>query len=337
MRFHLPALPGQPVRTDNSTCAFTQKVRRFADMMSARGHKVTVYGMADHDHQGEHVICYDEEPPPPFTPEGWSDANAAAEAAITQRLQDDDIICLIGGTAQLPLRDLPAQTCEFGIGYGASMAGHPRVFESYAWMHATYAAEAGSNNDANGNFFDTVIPASFDPTEFTYSEDKDDYLLFVGRLIERKGVQVACEVAERLGCTLLIAGEGDYEPTYGQVLGKVGPSDRAHLMAHAQALIAPTLYLEPFGFVAIEAMLSGTPVLSTDWGAFTETVKHGTTGYRCHLLQDFCQAFEQAKDLDPTTIRNHAISTYSYDAIAPQYNTYFDRIKQLKGAGWYAR
>lgn len=335
MRFHLPALPGQPVTVENSTCAFTQKVRRFADMMVARGHDVTVYGTADFDHAGSHVACYSDAPPPPFTAEAWAPYNAAAAAAISERLDDDDLVVIAGGLPQQSLLSLPAQTFELGIGYGGSIPQHPRVFESYAWMHATYAGEVGSNTMANGGYFDAVIPASFDPSEFDFSDERGDYLLFMGRLIERKGLQIACDTAERVGCDLLIAGEGDFEPTYGQMLGRVGPDERSSLMAGARALIAPTVYLEPFGFVAVEAMLCGTPVISTDWGAFTETVTP-EVGVRCRMLRDFCDAYESVAALDAASIRRYAVERYSYDAVAPLYEEFVDRVTTLRGDGWYA-
>lgn len=48
-------------------------------------------------------------------------------------------------------------------------------------------------------------------------------------------------------------------------MGSVGVKERAELMAYADAVMVPTTYLEPFGGVVIEAMLSGTPAITTDF------------------------------------------------------------------------
>jgi len=55
-------------------------------------------------------------------------------------------------------------------------------------------------------------------------------------------------------------------------MGSVGVEERANLLANAQVTLVPTTYLEPFGGVVIESMLAGTPVVTTDFGAFPELV-----------------------------------------------------------------
>jgi glycosyltransferase involved in cell wall biosynthesis len=225
-------------------------------------------------------------------------------------------------------------TVEFGIGYGGTFAKY-RVWESYAWMHTCYGAAAGNPHAADGQWFDAVIPNYFEPEKFPFRADKDDYYLYIGRLIERKGCSIAADVCQKLGKRLVVAGHGE-RLSYGEHVGVVGPEERGRLMAGAIATFVPTIYVEPFGGVAVEAMLCGTPVISTDWGAMTETVVNGVTGFRCRTLAEFMRAAEDVKALDPAAIRKHAIERYSLDAIAPQYDAYFRRLLTLWGDGWYA-
>jgi glycosyltransferase involved in cell wall biosynthesis len=202
---------------------------------------------------------------------------------------------------------------EFGIGYGSTFAKY-RVWESYAWMHANYAGYKDPTT-IDGLFYDEVIPGYFDPTEFTLQENKEDYYLYLGRLIDRKGYNIAVDVCKKLNKRLIVAGPGT-PPEYGEYVGVVGPEERSKLMGGAIALFAPTIYVEPFGNIVPEAHFCGTPTITTDWGAFTETNINGLTGYRCRSFQEFCDATENVKSLDPARIWKRAVDTYSLDVIA---------------------
>jgi glycosyltransferase involved in cell wall biosynthesis len=173
---------------------------------------------------------------------------------------------------------------------------------------------------------------------FPLQEKKEDYYLYVGRMVDRKGIIVAQHVCKELGLKLIMAGPGNNPKIeYGEWVGPVGPEERAKLMGGAIALFAPTLYIEPFGNVVIEAQACGTPTITTDWGAFTETNPQGVTGYRCRNAMEFAVATEWVKDLDPVAIHKRAVALYSLDAIAPQYEQYFARLLTLWGDGWYER
>jgi glycosyltransferase involved in cell wall biosynthesis len=340
MRFHLVALPGQPVTKENSTCAFTQKVRKFADMMVPRGHEVFIYGDPRHDESlaTEYIGCYEECEPPLFTQEEWLPFNIAAQKEIKERYQPGDILGLFGGYCQSYLANAFPEmfSVEIGIGHGGSFSNY-RIFESYAWMHIVYGSEQGQN-EADGAFYDSVIPGYFNQAEHLFIENYDsDYYLYIGRLEQRKGINIAEETAKELGAKLIIAGEGPYKPNYGECIGKVGPEERSELMANAKAVIMPTTYVEPFGFVAIESMFAGTPVLTTDWGAFVETNKHDVSGYRCRTKAEFVEAAKISGNLNQEKIRQYAISNYEYSAVAPKYEYYFENLKELSNSkGWYS-
>jgi glycosyltransferase involved in cell wall biosynthesis len=211
-----------------------------------------------------------------------------------------------------------------------------RVFESYAWMHSIYAGWKNPTT-ADGQFYDAVIPGYLEPEMFPLGDGKGDekgeYYLFIGRLIDRKGYRIAQEVCERLGKRLILAGPGE-QSGYGEFVGSVGPEQRAKLMGGAIATFAPTLYVEPFGNVVIESQACGTPTITTDWGAFTENNPE-SSGFRCRTLREFVQAAEGVKYLDRQKVRNRAVSLYNLDTIALQYEAYFQRLLTLWGDGWY--
>lgn len=351
MRFHVAALPHTHTTAAYLSCAYTAKVINFCRMMKARGHTVFLYGGEQNEAPcTSHVVCVSEAERAAHVGQGhftsasfdaslpfWRKANATMAAEIKARALPQDFVCLIGGVAQKPIADaLPNMiSVEYGIGYGGTFSKY-RVFESYAWMHTIYGAETmGRPHDADGKWFDAVIPGYLDPAMFPFSAEKDDYFLFVGRLIERKGYRIAMEVAQALGKRLVVCGQGT-PPDGCDYRGVVGPEERGRLMSRARAVFVPTIYLEPFGNVHVEAMACGTPVITTDWGVFTETVDEGVTGFRCRSFSEFKKAAEDAAHLDPYVIRSNAVSRFSLDVIGRQYEQYFTRLLTLWGAGWYA-
>ena len=106
-------------------------------------------------------------------------------------------------------------------------------------------------------------------------------------------------------------------------------------MGEARAVFVPTLYLGPFEGVNVESQLCGTPVITTDWGAFTDTVEHGKTGYRCRTAEQFCWAAKNVHHLDPRYIRDRAVFNWSLEKVGSMYQEYFDQLKRLSKKGYY--
>lgn len=356
--FHILGLPHSQWTKDYDNCAFTAKCRKFADMMKSLGHTVYVYGSEDFDcdydgsftcitkqQQQDFVGVFGPEDilkaPFDWTMPHWTTFNENAIAGIRKVAKPTDFICVMGGLCHKPVTDAfpEMQACEFGIGYPGSYLPF-RVFEAYAWMHMTYGNQTPNIGSATGKNYDRVIPSYFEDELFPFSAEKDDYFLFIGRMTALKGWRVAVETCEALGVPLVVAGLGEDAkllPSWVDYRGLVGPEERGKLMSRAKAQFTPTLYVEPFGSVCAEAMMTGTPVITTDFGAFTELIRPGIDGFRCRTLQDFIDAARKVGDLDPHEIHRYAQERFAMRNVRWQYQRYFEDLATLRGAGWYTR
>ena len=366
MRFHVVGLPHTVTNMSHSACAFTMKILHFCQMMHSLGHEVFHYGVEGSEVPCEHIQIMSKKmqehyfgPYNPdalynvdWTPNGryWLHINDRAAQEINERKQKGDFVCVMHGSLARPLAQMvgnDVMTVEYGIGYNGTFAQH-RVFESYAHMHKIWAADAGY--DPDGKLYDAVIPNYLNPDDYPFKAEKQDYFLYLGRLIKRKGIDIAVETCKRIGARLVVAGQGckcfqpwpethDPEGKLGTLICEDGGvyqgveyvgfatgQKRADLFSNAKGVFVPTTYIEPFGAVAIEAQMAGTPAITTDFGAFTETVEHGVTGFRCHTLDHFVWAAKNVDRLAPYQIHQRAVANYSMNAVRWKYQEYFSML-----------
>lgn len=353
-RIHVVALPHTETTQAYDWCAFTSKTRKFVTMMTSIGYDVRLYASETNE-----AICAEHIPVVTKAEqkkwfghynwnrdvfnafdakfEWWQVMNARVATEIRKRAEPGDLLGLVMGLPQQgivnELKDLNLYEIEIGIGYTGVISPF-RIYESYALQH--YLAGKASTDDVRP--FDAVIPNFFEVEAFPQGKGDGGYYLFIGRVFNRKGPQIAARVCKHISAKLIVAGQGvaSTNPviaTDGTLLdgnveyvGVVDPVQRAKLMGGAKAVFVPTIYLEPFGGVAVEAMLCGTPVITTDWGAFTETVIDGVTGFRCQTFEEFVEATEHVVELDRDAIRKYAIGRYSTDVVKHQYDKYFKRL-----------
>jgi len=271
--------------------------------------------------------------------------NKNAMIEIEKRKQPGDIILCFWGLGHQEIHDMFQNIClcvEPGIGYPPASAvygAHWKVFESYAVMHQSY----GVLKITQPPNYNCVIPNYFDPNDFDFVEEKGNYFLYLGRVAPLKGMDIVFWLARNMGFRLLVAGQGTFEKELGETdipsnIEHVGFADvekRKRLMANARAVILPTKYIEPFGGVTMEAMMSGTPVITCDVGVFAETVIHGVTGYRCRTLDHYMWAINNIDKISPKACRDWAMNNYSLTKIRLMYEEYFDMLLKVRFAKGY--
>lgn len=97
--------------------------------------------------------------------------------------------------------------------------------------------------------------------------ERNHEVLFVGRLEETKGADLAAAAAARAGARLTVVGEGPLAPRIrelhpgARLVGRCDPEEIRRFASQARMLVMPSRYPEPFGLVAMEAAWSGLPVI----------------------------------------------------------------------------
>lgn len=365
MTFHVVSLPHTQTTMEYEACAYTSKTRKFCNMMKSLGHKVYLYASEENEANVDELITIapkddqqkwfgDNDFKQNFfnltwniEDEHWQNTNRRAISQIKKRINKKDFICIIGGVCQKQIADaFPAHmSVEYGIGYEGVFAPF-RVYESYSHMHYVQ----GKLNDDNGRFYDAVIPNYFEPENFQFKNKKEDYFLFLGRFIPRKGVEIAVEVTRRLGKRLVLAGQGvskvegntiygdDFSVSGDHILhvGHANVAQRSALLRNATATFMATTYIEPFGGVAIESLLCGTPVIATDFGAFAENIQHGVHGYRFRTIGEAVWGAKNVHKLNNKVIHEYAVENFSVERVKYLYQAYFEQLQTLWEEGFYS-
>jgi glycosyltransferase involved in cell wall biosynthesis len=372
-RFHLLGLVHLPCSKTYMSCAFTQKNHKLSRMLLALGHEVIYYGS-----EGSDVPCtkFVQTHTLNDIKREWGDGDNRFELGydwtntdfrhdfnsprtdatlkfykntidyINANKRPDDFLLCTQGVYHSPIVDAVGLflVCEPGIGYRGSIKGRYRAFESSYIQNFTYGSEHPYES-INGSYYDRVIPNYFDPNDVEYCDQKDDYYLFIGRMIKRKGILTAALACKHLNKKLIIVGQGAHvdkegwlvpntdpdfrlEPGTWEYFGYAGVEDRKRLMGGAIATFTPTEYLECFAGTHVESMLHGTPPITTNFAVFPGIIPdhlNGIVGFRCNTLQDFVDAAIKAKDLDHKKIREYG-EMFLMDNVAMQFQQWFDDL-----------
>jgi glycosyltransferase involved in cell wall biosynthesis len=178
------------------------------------------------------------------------------------------------------------------------------------------------------------------PSTFPFRADKEEFVLFLGRMHPNKGAHLAIDAARAAGLPIVLAGkcseqvelaylEQEIKPRLGKDTELFGVADAAakrDLLSRACAMLFPICWEEPFGLVLIEAMACGTPVVALRRGSVPEIIVNGVTGIICDAPSQLPEAVGQARQLDPAACRAHVAARFNTELMAARYEDAYRRV-----------
>ncbi|WFP77109.1 glycosyltransferase [Mesorhizobium sp. WSM4906] len=210
----------------------------------------------------------------------------------------------------------------------------PRRDQNWSFVSASHARNHGR---------EAFVYNGFPVDAYRLSAAKTDRLLFLAGIARvGKNLNRAVDLAKTFDFRLDIAGGSRWQlllrskvRRQGVFFKSLGPRFRYHgtvdgdeklrLLGEAKAFLNPIAWEEPFGMAPVEAMLCGTPVLTTPRGALPEIVDDAT-GRLFDTDAEFAEAFADIAALSPKRCRESAADRFPIARTAQGYLDLYRRI-----------
>ena len=311
-------------------------VDNLARGLTAAGHEVTLFTVGDSTCPVDRLHRY----PGAVAPMGAVAYELAHALSAYEALSDVDVIhdnTLAGPLLARAHRAGPPLAVTHHGPFDEDMR---HLFAEAARHAAVVAISYSQARRAGGIPVAAVIHHGVDTDAYRPGPGDGGYLLFLGRMCADKGVHHAVRVAHRAGRRLVLVtkmrepAEEEYfhreiRPLLGpldEVIIEAGAPERMHLLRHAEALINPICWPEPFGLVMAEALASGTPVLAFPNGAAPEIVEHGRTGFLCADEDAMVAALPGVPALDRADCRLAAEQRFGLQRMAHDHERLYRRL-----------
>ncbi|WP_138755435.1 glycosyltransferase [Paenibacillus sinopodophylli] len=188
--------------------------------------------------------------------------------------------------------------------------------------------------------------------DYKFRKKKKKHLLFLGRMMEEKGVHLAIKVAKKTGKDLIIAGPV-YDKKYFKTkikphlnkqiryVGSVGGSKKQQLLSEASCVLFTSTWDEPFGLVLIEAMACGTPALGFQSGGAVPEVLKGMPQLICKNTKAMIAKAKHPKKLPSArACRRYVKARFSDRVMTSKFLKLYNKIinekqyKLIKSSAW---
>ena len=216
------------------------------------------------------------------------------------------------------------------------------IWQNYGgWYNSISRQQLSSLPELPRARFAGVVHNAIDVDSFPFQTKKDDFALFIGRMVADKAPHLAIAAARKAGVRLVIAGKVAAPEEYEyfesvikpeidgcsvQFVGEADATLKRELYRRARCLLVPLQWDEPFGLVMIEAMACGTPPIAFNRGAAKEIICHRETGFLVSGLDQMIDMIDRVDQIDPVACRAAVQARFSPRALADRYLAVYKKI-----------
>ena len=305
-----------------------------AEGLVERGHEVTLIGAGRDRTRARFIPTYQKCPSERL---GENLPEVIHSARAGRLLQNLDVDLVHDHTLCGPLQAAGRQTPTFVTAHGPVTGDFEDYFRALGSSVSLVAISGSQRSQAPDLNWAATVHNAIPVDEYPFRADKEDYLLFLGRMNPNKGVHLAIDAARAAGRPIVLAGklnepaekayfEAEIAPRLGPDVSWIGEADSAtkkDLLARAHAFLFPIRWEEPFGIVMVEAMACGTPVVALRGGSVDEVVDHGVTGFICDEPADLPALIDRVGELSPAACRDHATERFDVPKMVAGYEEAF--------------
>jgi glycosyltransferase involved in cell wall biosynthesis len=336
MRIAMLAPPWIPVPAP-AYGGIEEVVRLLCDGLAENGHDVTLFAPPGSDSRAE-VVPVLEDTHPDEIQKAQFEADHVARAfgeidAAGERGEPYDVIHDHVGHTALAMADRVSAPLVHTL-HGPFTEEASRFYAEHghkACIVAISQAQLDDAPEAMGG--GRVVHNPIDCAEWPFRAEKEDFLLWIGRMSPDKGPHRAIAAAREAGARLVLAGPvqpgqeaffaEEVEPHVGEdgieYVGEADAERKRDLYQRARALLMPIRWPEPFGLVMVEALACGTPVVAFPEGSAPEVVEEGRTGFVVDDEHAMAAAVARLGDIDPAVCREACETRFGVPAVVRGY------------------